>query len=45
MQADDLVPKSDDPSMKMCPEDCGWWVPAGMEYLAADHDCDDHPMQ
>lgn len=18
---------------------CGWWVPAGMEYLAADHNC------
>ena len=38
LKADDLV---EEDGRAKCPEpNCDWWVPAGMEYLAAEHDCD-----
>jgi|GEM_PF-4613771 len=24
-----------------CPNECGWWAPSGMEYLAHEHEYED----
>lgn len=41
MDTDDLIHKD---GQAHCPnDDCGWWVPAGMEYLYLTHECDSPP--
>lgn len=38
LHPDDLVVED---GRATCPDpDCEWWVPSGMEYLAAEHDCE-----